>query len=45
MLTNRRAFLFLAASAIALAAIPGADAAPKEGEPAPYARAEDVEGR
>ena len=45
MLTSRRALLFLAASALALAAIPGADAAPKEGEPAPDARAEDVEGR
>jgi hypothetical protein len=37
--------VFLAASVVALAAIPLADAAPKEGEQAPEARAEDVEGR
>jgi predicted transcriptional regulator len=45
MLTNRRAVLVLAASALTLAAIPGAYAAPKEGEAAADARAEDVEGR
>ncbi|HZF55858.1 MAG TPA: redoxin family protein [Polyangiaceae bacterium] len=45
MLTSRRAVLFLAASFVALAAAPGADAAPKEGGPVPDARAEDVDGR
>lgn len=45
MFTNRRAMLFLAASVVALAAIPGAEAAPKEGGPASDARAEDADGR
>jgi hypothetical protein len=45
MMVNRRAALFLAASVFTLAAIPGAYAAPKEGQPAAEARAEDVDGR
>jgi hypothetical protein len=45
MSMNRRAALFLAASVFTLAAIPGADAAPKEGQPAAEARAEDPDGR
>lgn len=45
MLVNRRAMLFLAAAALAFAAIPGADAAPKEGDQAPDVRVEDPDGR
>lgn len=48
MLRNHRALLFIAASALALAAIPevpGAHAAPKEGEQAPDVRMEDADGR
>lgn len=45
MLVSRRPLMFLAASVLALAAIPAAHAAPKEGDQAPETRAEDPDGR